>query len=175
MSIMDCDAHDVEHCPTKLNVSTNGRPLQRVGIVRQLQGISRRTVARYMQTDISTVKKQEDETTDMPLSDLYQWQEALDVPISELLVEAGDSLSTPILQRSQLVRLMKTALSIQETAENGPLQHMAETLVEQLVEIMPELREVSSWHAVGKRRSRNELGKAAERRMSDDVFVDRFD
>jgi len=174
MSIMDCDVHDVEHCPGT-NVSTNGRPLQRVGIVRQLQGISRRTVARYMQTDISTVKKQEDATTDMPLSDLYQWQEALEVPISELLVEADDSLSKPILQRSQLVRVMKTALSIQENAETTSIKNMAETLVEQLVEMMPELREVSSWHAVGKRRSRKELGAAAERCMSDDVFMDRLD
>jgi transcriptional regulator with XRE-family HTH domain len=174
MSIMDCDALDVEPC-VGTEVSVSGRPLQRVGIVRRLQGISRRTVARFLQTDISTVKKQEDATADMPLSDLYQWQAALEVPISELLVEADDSLSKPILQRSQLVRLMKTALAMQENADKSPLKEMAETLVGQLVDIMPELSEVGSWHAVGRRRSRKELGAAADRRISEDVFVEHPD
>ena len=174
MSIMDCDSRDVEHCP-QVHVSANGRPLHRVGIVRRLQGISRRTVARHLRTDISTVKQQEDATTDMPLSDLYQWQAALEVPISELLVEAEDSLSAPILQRAQLVRLMKTALAILGSAGDSPIREMAQTLVEQLTEIMPELRGVSPWHAVGKRRTRDELGQAAERRMSEDVFIDGFD
>ncbi|MEE9602333.1 MAG: hypothetical protein V3V75_03445 [Thermoguttaceae bacterium] len=174
MSIMDCDSRDVEHCP-QVHVSANGRPLQRVGIVRRLQGVSRRTVARHLRTDISTVKQQENEATDMPLSDLYQWQAALEVPISELLVEAEDSLSAPILQRAQLVRLMKTTLAILGNAGDSPIREMAQTLVEQLTEIMPELREVSPWHAVGKRRTRDELGQAAERRMSEDVFIDGFD
>jgi transcriptional regulator with XRE-family HTH domain len=174
MSIMDCDSRDVEHCP-QAHVSANGRPLHRVGIVRRLQGISRRTVARHLHTDISTVKQQEDATTDMPLSELYQWQAALEVPISELLVEADDSLSAPILERAQLIRLMKTTLAILGHAGDSPIREMAQTLVEQLAEIMPELREVSPWHAVGKRRSRDELGQAAERRLSEDVFTDGFD
>ena len=55
------------------------------------------------------------------------------------------------------------------------IQKHPEALKVMLVEMMPELREVSSWHAVGKRRSRKELGAAAERCMSDDVFMDRLD
>ena len=48
-------------------------------------------------------------------------------------------------------------------------------MVEQLIEVMPELRGVTAWHAVGQRRRRNELGLAAVRRLSDDVFTDMTD
>jgi len=47
---------------------------------------------------------------------------------------------------------------------------MAEVLVEQLTEIMPELAGVHPWHAVGKRRSQDELGVAAERGLWSDFL-----
>jgi hypothetical protein len=37
---------------------------------------------------------------------------------------------------------------------------------------MPELRGISAWHAVGRRRRLNELGIAAERCLSDEIFMD---
>jgi hypothetical protein len=40
---------------------------------------------------------------------------------------------------------------------------MAQVLVDQLTEIMPELADVSPWHAVGQRRARTDVGKAAAR------------
>ena len=52
---------------------------------------------------------------------------------------------------------------------------MAETLVEQLVEIMPELKNVSPWHTYGQRRSLEEYGRVVERRLSDDAFEAGFD
>lgn len=151
---------------------TTPRPLHRVGTVRRLQGISRRTVARHLKMDVNQVKQQERETSDMPLSRLYDWQQLLDVPIAELLVEAGDPLSAPVLKRAQLVRVMKTALAIHETTEEISVRRMAQTLVDQLTEIMPELKGVGPWHAVGERRRRDEYGVAAERRLSDDVFFE---
>jgi hypothetical protein len=50
------------------------------------------------------------------------------------------------------------------------MERLAQTLVEQLVEMMPELEQVNPWHAVGQRRSLDELGRAAERQFSDDYF-----
>ena len=91
---------------------------------------------------------------------------------TELLVEAGDSLVSPILERSQLVRLMKSVLAIREQAKQESIRRMAQTMCDQLTEIMPELASVSAWHAVGKRRRLNELGVAAHRRLTEDVFVD---
>jgi transcriptional regulator with XRE-family HTH domain len=148
------------------------RPLQRVGIVRRQQGVSRRTLARRMNVELSVIREQESETYDLSLSQLYQWQKALEVPLNELLTEAEDDLAPDILQRAQLVRLMKSALAIKENTKQESIGRMAETLIDQLLEIMPELSGVGSWHAVGKRRRLDELGVAADRLMSENVFLD---
>lgn len=155
--------------------AVDGRPLQRLAMVRRQQGISRRTVARRLNLEIEHVRQQERESSDLPLSALYAWQKALDVPVAELLVEAGDSLVSPVLERSQLVRLMKTVLAMRDQAKQESVRRMAQTMYEQLTEIMPELASVGPWHAVGKRRRLSELGVAAQRRLTEDVFVDRGD
>jgi transcriptional regulator with XRE-family HTH domain len=149
-----------------------GHPLNRLAEVRQQQGISRRTIARRLNIDLATVREQESATADISLSQLYEWQKVLEVPLSELLIEADDSLSAPVMQRAQLVRLMKSALAIQENAKQESIRRMGQTLIDQLLEIMPELAGVGPWHAVGQRRRLDELGVAADRRLSDDVFLD---
>jgi transcriptional regulator with XRE-family HTH domain len=159
----------------EVSVPVNHRVLHRLATVRRLQGISRRTLARRMNVDVVEIRRQEDETNDLPLSVLYEWQKALEVPVAELLVESEDTLSQPLLQRAQLVRLMKTALALLEQADNDPTRLMAQTLVDQLIEVMPELQGISAWHAVGKRRRLDELGIAAARTLSDDVFMDLAD
>ena len=153
--------------------AAGGPPLQRLASVRRLQGLSRRTVARRLNVEIEQVRRQECETADLPLSVLYAWQRALDVPVAELLVEAGDGLASPVLERSQLVRLMKTVLAIQEQARQESIRRMAQTMIGQLIEIMPELAKVGPWHAVGRRRRLDELGVAAQRRLAEEVFIDR--
>ncbi len=155
--------------------AVNGQPLQRLGMVRRLQGISRRTVARRLNLEIDQVRQQERETADLPLSALYAWQKALDVPVTELLAEAGDTLVSPVLERSQLVRLMKTVLAISQQSRQESIRRMAQTMCDQLIEIMPELANVAAWHAVGKRRRLSELGVAAHRHLTEDVFIDRPD
>jgi transcriptional regulator with XRE-family HTH domain len=156
-------------------VPTGKRPLHRLGTVRRSQGISRRTVARRLNTEVAKVRLQERETADMLLSNLYQWQKALEVPVVELLVEAGDPLSTPVLKRAQLVRVMKTARAILAQTKQVRIRRLAQMMVDQLIEIMPELAEVGPWHAVGKRRRRDEYGVVAQRRISEDVFLDLMD
>ncbi len=68
------------------------RGFHRLAAVRRSQGVSRRTIARRMNVEPAEVRRQEDEQSDLPLSVLYQWQKALDVPLSELLVESGCDL-----------------------------------------------------------------------------------
>ena len=172
MSIGQYSAAETANSPEVAVPAVVGRPLQRLGVVRRLQGISRRTVARRLNIDVEQVKQQECETVDIPLSTLYGWQEALGVPIAELLVEAGDPLASPVLERSQLVRLMKTVLAIRQQAKHRSIRRMAQTMADQLVEIMPELASVGPWHVVGKRRRLSELGVAAQRRLPDRVFID---
>ena len=174
MSIAHCDTTSSEVSgEARLTVSApSGNALQRLAIARRQQGISRRTLARRLNVDIEVIREQEEETADLPLSTLYAWQKALDIPACELLAEASDSLASPVLARSQLVRLMKTVLAIREQARQESIRRMAQTMCDQLVEIMPELAHVGPWHAVGKRRRLSELGVAAQRRLAEDVFVD---
>lgn len=145
--------------------------LHRLAEVRRRQGVSRRVIARRLNIDMEDVRRQESESADLTLSVLYAWQKALEVPVAELLVEPNDSLATPVLKRSQLVRLMKTVLAILEHSRQESIRRMAQTMIAQLTEIMPELAEVAPWHAVGERRRRDELGVAALRRFADDLFL----
>jgi len=70
------------------------------------------------------------------------------------------------------LRIMKTVRAIRETTKCVSIERMATMLEQQLVEIMPELKEVSAWHSVGQRRSHDELGRTAERTIPDSFFTD---
>jgi len=147
------------------------KALHRIAEVRQRQGVTLRNVARRLGVEMSVVRRQEQPDCDVRVSDLMKWQEVLEVPVSELLVEAEGQLSGPVLERSRMVKLMKTAAAIREqaTAATG-LRRMADMLVEQVLEIMPELADVTPWHHVGQRRTLNDVGRTAQCLVSEDVF-----
>lgn len=147
------------------------RVLHRIQAVRQQQGMSLRSVARHQGTEVSKLREQEIESTDLLLSELYRWQRALDVPVADLLVDSGGPLSRPVMERAQMLRLMKTATALLESSKSITGVHrMAQMLVDQLVEIMPELATVSPWHSVGQRRSLDEYGRVVERQLSEDAL-----
>ena len=150
--------------------SIQAQALHRIRSVRLQQGVSLRTAARHMKTDVRQIRLQEQESTDLRISDLHRWQKALDVPITDLLEETDAPLSRPVMERARMIRLMKTAAAIKERAEASGIQRMAEMLVEQLVEIMPELEDVSPWHDFGQRRSLDEYGRVVDRRLADDLL-----
>lgn len=145
-------------------------PLHRVATVRQQQGLSLRSASRQLGVEIRELRHQEGETTDLRLSDLYRWQRVLDVPVVDLLVEPETPLSRPVMERARLVRLMKTVMAIREQAATPSIERLADTMIHQLTEIMPELVDVGPWHSVGQRRSLDEYGRAAERSLSEDFF-----
>jgi transcriptional regulator with XRE-family HTH domain len=157
------------------DVEANPHALHRLARVRRQQGVSRQTVASRLRISVEQVRQQENESSDLPLSTLYAWREILDVPIAELLVEPNDDLPSPILMRSRLVRLMKTVRTTMEKAKQDSVRWLVQTMVNQLIEIMPELSEVGVWNVGGRQRRRSELGVAAERRLASDMFVDRED
>ena len=150
---------------------SNNQKLQRVAEVRREQGISLRSVSRQLGKTVSVVRAEENETNDLSITDLMKWQAVLGVPLQDLLVEPAPTLSKPILERARMVRIMKTAAAICDTteADTGP-SRLATMLVEQLIEIMPELEEVSAWHSVGQRRSLDEYGRIVDRRITDDLL-----
>ena len=146
------------------------KELHRIQEVRQQQGVSLRSAARQMSSTTARVREQEKPTSDLTLSDLLKWQSVLDVPLVDLLHDVDSPLSRPVMERAQMVRLMKTAAAIAEQAEADGVQRLAKMLTEQLVSMMPELSEVSAWHSVGQRRSLDEYGRVVDRRLGDDFF-----
>lgn len=160
--------------PTNSSTPTEKR-YHRISEVRREQGVSLRSAARQLKLDMATVRKQENASTDLTLTQLQAWQRVLDVPLADLLVDPGASLSSPVMERARLVRLMKTAAAISDQSESDGLQRLATMLTQQLTEIMPELAEISAWHSVGQRRSLDEYGRVVERRLRDDFFVSHKD
>ena len=144
------------------------KPLHRVREIRLREGVSLRSAARQMGTDIRSLRLQEQESTDLRLTELRKWQKALDVPLTELVVDDELPLSRPVMERARMIRLMKTAAAIHERAPTTGIKRMAQMMVEQLVEIMPELKEVSPWHQFGQRRSLDEYGRVMDRTIADD-------
>lgn len=139
--------------------------------VRLQQGVSLRSASKRMQMDIGDVRETEKPWNDIPVSLLYVWQEALEVPAQHLLADEEDGLSGPVLKRAQMIRLMKTAAALRERVEDSSAELLVKTLIDQLIEIMPELETVSAWHAIGQRRSLDECGRVAENSLPDDWFV----
>ena len=144
--------------------------LHRLATVRRQQGVSLRNVARRLNLDLATVRQQEEETSDLTLSVLYQWQRVLDVPISELLTDYDAPLSPPVMERARMVKVMKTVAAIVEKAESASMKRLVQMLCDQLLEIMPELTDIAPWHAVGQRRTLDEYGRVVERQFPDDMF-----
>ena len=128
--------------------SRRHRRLHRIAEVRRLQGVTLRNVSRRLGTPLSVVRRQEQPDSDLRLSDLLQWQAVLEVPVAELLVEGEGQLSGPVLQRSRMVSM----------------------LIEQILELMPELADVTPWHTVGQRRTLDDLGRTAQQMVSEEVF-----
>jgi hypothetical protein len=65
---------------------------------------------------------------------------------------------------------MKTAAAILEIADDLQIHRLAQRLIDQLTDLMPELETVGPWHSVGQRRALDEYGRIVERRIPDDLF-----
>ena len=151
-------------------VRSQGTPLHRIAVVREQQGVTLRNVARRLELSLPVVRRQEQPDCDLRLSELLRWQQVLEVPVAELLVEGEGQLSGPVLARSRMIKLMKTAAALRERAAGTPAARITEMLVEQILELMPELADVTAWHTSGGRRSLDDVGRTARFTVSEDVF-----
>ena len=147
------------------------RRLHRIRELRKQQGVTLRTAARKLGMPASQVREEERPDSDLLVSQLVTWADVLDVPIADLLEEPQNSLSSPIRERAKLVRIMKTAKAISERTQEPNVGILAEVLIDQLVDLMPELADINAWNNVGQRRSSNELGQIAQRHISCDAII----
>jgi transcriptional regulator with XRE-family HTH domain len=127
------------------NPPASGRPLHRLAEVRRREGITRPQLAHRLGISIAEVKRQEHPAADISLSELYHWQKALEVPMAELLCEPPIALSPPVELRAKLLRAMKTVRSIETGARQVSIRRLTTMLIEQLVDVMPELQGTIAW------------------------------
>lgn len=176
MSTVECDHFDVggPTPTTPVPGGGGGRAVyHRIQEVRLQQSVSLRSAARKMSLSMQEVRDQEDPHCNLTVGQLLAWQQVLEVPLADLLVDNEAPLSMPVRERAQLLLVMKTAKSLDEHAADPMIQRLSTMLVKQLVELMPELRDVSAWHTVGQRRTQDELGRIVERTLPDTFFSDR--
>ena len=127
------------------------KTLNCIAQVRQRQGMTLRTVARRWNLEINEIRQMEQPTADLRISELHAWQRLLEVPLHELLVDTEGPLSPPVLQRAQMIRLMKTIVTLRDKSNEPEAKHLIERLLNQVVEIMPELKGVGPWHETEER------------------------
>jgi transcriptional regulator with XRE-family HTH domain len=133
----------------------------RIAAVRLEQGISLSSVAKRLRMDIAETRRQEDEKTDLSLSQLYRWREVLEVSTGELVLEPEEIPTNPIKNRCQLVRMMKTVRSIIIESKSEVILVFARQLESQLIELMPELATIAAWPSIGQSRDHRSPGAAA--------------
>ncbi len=131
------------------------RKLHRIGEARKQQSISLRTIARRTGLDMKSLRAQEDPHCDLTLSELLVWQQALEVPLVDLIEDDAQPLSRPVRERACMVRVMKTVVALSELGGSPRVQRLVDMLKQQLIEVMPELAEVGGWPQHGSRRSQS--------------------
>ena len=150
--------------------TSSRRPFHKISDVRQRQGVTLRNVARRLGIEMAVIRKQEKPDSDLRISDLLRWQQVLDVPLAELLEDGADQLSGPVLVRSRMVKLMKTAAAIREQVGDTVGSQLVSQLIGQILEMMPELADITPWHTVGQRRTLDDVGRTARDTVPDDLF-----
>lgn len=152
--------------PTILNAAlpnatqSPARAYHRIAEVREQQGLSLRTVARRTGIDVKELRRQEDPSTDLKMSELLVWQKALEIPLVDLLEDDSQTLSRPVKERAKMVRIMKTVVTLVEVCQsNTRLSRLTTMLRDQLLDLMPELAEIGGWPQCGSRRGADVMGR----------------
>ncbi len=153
--------------PSKPVAKRSQKKLHRVATVRREQEITLRAAARKLNCRTREARLREDETRDLSITELMQWQKVLNVPLAHLLEDPDGELSSSVFVRAKLVQIMKTVAALFEQTEDTRPQRLVEMLKRQLVEVMPELESVNAWHSVGQRKGQNDFGRVVENSIDD--------
>lgn len=152
-----------ESSPSKRRASENSaRPLHFIAATLRKQNATLAGCARRLGISLSEAAAQIRPDADLTLSQLDAWRAVLDVPTSELL-PLENVVPDPIRNRALLLRTMKTARQLQDLSRGTRLEAAVASLVDQLIELMPELSEVPAWPSVGQSRAPRDVGSATRR------------
>ena len=162
--------HVIEADPTASFSAAPAPSLHQLRAVRELEEASLRSVAVRLRIPCSKARRLEDETTDMPLSELYRWSKALGVPASNLLQGPQEAMSDALCVRAKLLRMMKTVRTLADRAPEPSVRRLADRFAAELLQIMPELQEVPPWPREGSMRSGDPYGRILEQIFPADWF-----
>ncbi len=148
------------------------KPLHHIREVRIQQGMSRRAAAKRLGVEPKQLDAIEDPSNNLTLAEVYVWQQMLEVPLEELLVESDTPLSRPVMERAQMLKLMKTAVTIRKRAKNKTICYLAEMLVEQVVAIMPDLEDIGPWSSPPDQPMNPDGNEPFDRTLAEQEFLD---
>jgi transcriptional regulator with XRE-family HTH domain len=146
--------------------------LHRVRAARKARRLSLSEVAKHLALPPEEAERQEQPTSDLPLSTLYRWQKLLKVPVTELLVDGTGSLGLPSVKSERLAGALQVALAILAQTKQPGIRRMAHTLVDQLVELSPDLKQVADAHTAGQAHRFDEQGRAQKGALPLDFFME---
>lgn len=132
-----------------------------VAQAREREGMSIQKCAKLLQISVEEAREQENPATPLTAAQLSEWKRILKVPYSELLGTEDDDLDDPIRHRAGMLKVMKSAKSLEETVCRPEERMMVGNLIDQIVELMPELETVSAWPKVGQSHEACRFGRAA--------------
>ena len=132
------DVQDNGQDIVELGIAAAKMVLHRLATVRRAKGVSRYDVARLLGTTIEKIRLQE-EAADLSISTLTSWAAALNVAVTDLVVEPDECLQETQLARPQAERLLRLAAKLRDHSRRRSIQRLAQTFVDQLAEIQPEL------------------------------------
>ncbi len=162
MKTMDSGVSDTEG-QGPLPPSPPQRPLHRLAAARRERHMSRQHLAEGLHVDVETLRELEQAQTDFPLSLLYRCREILDVPLQKLLVDASAPPALPRAARARMADLLRTVATILQESKQPAVCRMAHNLVNQMVELMPELKGLAAEYLAGDEQLLDSQGRSTGR------------
>jgi transcriptional regulator with XRE-family HTH domain len=137
------DGQDQPQDIVKPAAATPKVALHRLAEVRKKNGVTWFELARRMGVTAEHVRHQE-EAEDVSIGTLKLWSAALNVPITDLIVEPDEWLNAAHLEKPEAERLLRLAYKLRDRSRRRAIQRLAQTFVDQLTEMYPEMDPASN-------------------------------
>ena len=160
--------------PAPLAVPKN---LHRLAAARRSKGITCEELARRLSMSPQEVQSHENSELDLQVSLLMRWSQALGVPVSELIIEPDANILSTKLSQQQAERLMRIARRLRSQTRRRSTERLAETFIDQLIEIMPGLEALNAKprdpnkNKDGATKKKNSENGRMPKPLSEDVFT----
>jgi transcriptional regulator with XRE-family HTH domain len=134
--------------------------LNRIREVRKRESVSERTFARHLGIRQSEVEDFESPSRDMAISELTRVSKIFRCPVSDLVVDGENDEIVKL--RGLLIMLSRSVNTLLGIARDNNVQAVAQSMRNQIADVMPEADSGGTLLAVGRRRGLEEMGRICE-------------